>query len=92
MVEIISHLGQNTRGMEISSPTNKEIPLFVGGKLRCPHDKRSHDILSYKRLDLVPEFEHKLNVVLRCMFCGHMFSPVMNDEEMKMVEEAFDVN
>jgi hypothetical protein len=78
--------------MEISSPTNKDIPLFVGGKLRCPHDKHLHDLLSYKRFDLIPEFEHKLNVVLRCMFCGHMFSPVMNDQEMKMVEEAFDVN
>lgn len=78
--------------MEISSPTNTDLPLFVGGKLRCPHDKRTHDLLTYKRFDLIPEFETKLNVVLRCMFCGHIFSPVIDDSEMKMVKEAFDAN
>lgn len=78
--------------MNLSTPTKKAIPLFEAGKLRCPHERKLHDILSYKRFDLITEFETKLNVVLRCMFCGHIFSPVMKDSEMMLVEEAFDVN
>lgn len=78
--------------MSSSSSVKTEIPLFEGGKLRCPHERKLHDILSYKRFDLITEFETKLNVVLRCMFCGHIFSPVMKDSEMMLVEEAFNAN
>jgi len=67
-------------------------PLFEGGRLRCPHDKQLHDLLSYKRFDLISEFETKLNVVLRCMYCGHLFSPALEDSEMAMVKEALDGN
>jgi len=65
-------------------------PLFEAGKLRCPHDKQLHDILSYKRFDLPNEFATQLNVVLRCIQCGHLFSPALNSIEMNMVEEAFE--
>jgi hypothetical protein len=71
---------------------NKRIsprPLFEAGKLRCPHDKQTHDILTYKRFDLPREFETQLNVVLRCAFCSHVFSPHLNDDEMKFIEESF---
>jgi hypothetical protein len=67
-------------------------PLFEAGKLRCPHDKQLHDLLSYKRFDLPREFETQLNTVLRCMFCSHVFSPHLEDSEMKMIQEAFDDN
>lgn len=67
-------------------------PLFEEGKLRCPHDKQLHDILSYKRFDLPYEFQTQLNVVLRCAFCSHVFSPHLYDEEMKIICEAFDDN
>ena len=59
--------------------------LFEAGKLRCPHDKQLHDVLSYKKFDLVDEFASQLNTVLRCGFCGHLFSPNLNDEEMKIL-------
>ena len=62
-------------------------PLFEGGKLRCPHDKQLHDILTYKKFDLPNEFETQLNQVLRCTSCGHVFSPHLNDEEMELVEK-----
>lgn len=61
-------------------------PLFEGGKLRCPHDKQLHDVLTYKRFDLPYEFEKQLNVVLKCVFCGHLFSPILGIEEMKMIQ------
>lgn len=64
-------------------------PLFEAGKLRCPHDKQLHDILSYKRFDLPHEFETQLNVVLRCLYCNHVFSPHLNDSEMSLIQEAF---
>lgn len=64
-------------------------PLFEAGQLRCPHDKQLHDILSYKRFDLPPEFETQLNVVLRCLYCSHVFSPHVNDTEMSLILEAF---
>ena len=64
--------------------------LFEAGKLRCPHDKQLHDILTYKRFDLPNEFESQLNVVLKCIFCGHLFSPCLSSSEMKIVEEAFE--
>jgi hypothetical protein len=65
-------------------------PLFEAGKLRCPHDKQLHDLLSYKRFDLPNEFATQLNTVLRCMFCSHVFSPHLNNSEMDLIEEAFD--
>lgn len=69
-------------------------PLFEIGKLRCPHDKQLHDILTYKRFDLPREFEAQLNVVIKCVFCGHIFSPALSSEEMKVIEQEFenDVN
>ena len=68
--------------------TRQRRPLFEAGKLRCPHDKQLHDILSYKRFDLPREFETQLNVVLRCPFCSHVFSPHLNDDEMKLIEST----
>lgn len=62
--------------------------LFEAGKLRCPHDKQLHDLLSYKVFDLPKEFETQLNVVLRCGTCGHVFSPHVNDQEMKLIVES----
>lgn len=67
-------------------------PLFEAGKLRCPHDKQLHDVLSYKRFDIPREFETFLNVVLKCMHCGHVFSPHLLDSEMGLIQEAFDAN
>ena len=67
-------------------------PLFQAGKLLCPHDKQLHDILSYKKFDLPYEFETQLNTVLRCAFCSHVFSPHLNDAEMSIIRETFDVN
>lgn len=67
-------------------------PLFESGRLRCPHDKQLHDILSYKRFDLPREFENQLNPVLRCVFCSHVFSPHLNDSEMSLIQGAFNVN
>jgi hypothetical protein len=75
---------------EASKPFSAPRPLFEAGKLRCPHDKLLHDILTYKRFDLPHEFETQLNTVLRCIFCGHVFSPNIDDEEMKFIREAFD--
>lgn len=66
-------------------------PLFQGGKILCPHDKQLHDILSYKKFNLPREFETQLNVVLRCMFCSHIFSPHLNDE-MNLIKETFNDN
>lgn len=68
---------------------NTHRPLFEAGKLRCPHDNMLHDILSYKRFDLPYEFETQLNVVLRCLYCSHVFSPHLNDSEMSLIQEAF---
>jgi hypothetical protein len=67
-------------------------PLFEGGKLRCPHDKQLHDVLSYKRFDMTREFELELNEVLKCMSCGHIFSPALRDSEMDLIREAFHAN
>lgn len=66
----------------------RSLPLFEGGKLRCPHDKQLHDVLSYKRFDLIREFQTQLNVVLKCMSCGHVFSPHLTDSEMDLIKEA----
>lgn len=74
------------------SERRKSRPLFEAGKLRCPHDKQLHDVLTYKRFDLPNEFETQLNVVLRCIYCGHLFSPNLVSSEMKMVEDAFNAN
>lgn len=67
----------------------KSRPLFEAGKLRCPHDKQLHDILSYKRFDLPKEFEEQLNVVLKCIFCGHLFSPILDPAELQSIQDAF---
>lgn len=64
-------------------------PLFEAGKLRCPHDKQLHDLLTYKRFDLPDEFATQLNVVLRCLYCSHVFSPHLDDQEMKLIQESF---
>lgn len=72
------------------SERRKSRPLFEAGKLRCPHDKQLHDILSYKRFDLSAEFANQLNVILRCIQCGHLFSPALNQVEMDYIQEAFD--
>ena len=74
--------------MTLSSGTSKPRPLFEAGKLRCPHDKQLHDVLSYKRFDITREFEAQLNVVMKCMSCGHIFSPHLTDSEMNLVQEA----
>lgn len=78
--------------LETPRGTSKAIPLFEVGRLRCPHDKQLHDLLSYKRFDLPIDFETQLNVVLRCAFCSHVFSPHLDDGEMKLICEAFDDN
>lgn len=67
-------------------------PLFESGKLRCPHDKKLHDVLTYKRFDLPHEFEDQLNTVLKCIFCGHLFSPSLSSSEMLLIEEEFENN
>jgi uncharacterized Zn finger protein len=73
----------------LATPERSKIrrPLFEGGRLRCPHDGKLHDVLTYKRFDLPNEFESQLNQVLRCTSCGHVFSPHLNDEEMRMIEQ-----
>jgi len=63
--------------------------LFEAGQLRCPHDKHLHDLLSYKRFDLPREFETQLNPVLRCGYCSHIFSPHLDDAEMRLIGESF---
>lgn len=78
--------------LEEASASRKMRPLFEAGKLRCPHDKQLHDLLSYKRFDLTPEFETQLNVVLRCLFCSHVFSPHLDEQEMNLIREAFNAN
>lgn len=78
--------------LETARETNRVRPLFEAGRLRCPHDKQLHDLLSYKRFDLPSEFETQLNVVLRCAFCSHVFSPHLNTDEMKLICEAFNDN
>jgi hypothetical protein len=72
------------------SARRKSRPLFEAGKLRCPHDKSLHDILSYKNFDLPSEFFAQLNSILRCEYCGHIFSPALSPVEMNMIKEAFD--
>lgn len=67
-------------------------PLFEAGRLRCPHDKQLHDLLSYKRFDIAPEFQTQLNVVLRCLFCSHVFSPHLDDQEMNLIRESVYAN
>lgn len=62
--------------------------LFEAGKLRCPHDKKLHDVLSYKKLDLPREFQTQLNIVLRCVYCSHVFSPYLEDSEMNLIKES----
>ena len=64
-------------------------PLFEAGKLRCPKDKQLHDLLTYKRFDLPHEFESQLNTVLKCMTCGHVFSPALSSEDMRLIQESF---
>lgn len=74
------------------APQNKKRvsrPIFEGGRLRCPHDKQLHDVLSYKRFSMSAEFSNQLNVVLRCAYCGHLFSPALSSEEMKEIEDSF---
>lgn len=56
--------------------------LFEGGKLRCPHDKQLRHIQDYIAFDRAGEFAGELNVVYKC-HCGHIFSPGMNDVEMR---------
>lgn len=76
--------------LEESRTSSKTRLLFESGKLRCPHDKQLHDVLSYKRFDLPHEFETQLNVVLRCLFCSHVFSPHLDEQEMNLIRESFD--
>lgn len=71
------------------SERRKSRNLFEAGKLRCPKDKQLRDILSYKRFELSKEFQNQLNVVLRCEFCGHLFSPHLKESEMSLIEGAF---
>lgn len=75
--------------LETPRGASKARPLFEAGRLRCPHDKQLHDLLSYKRFDLPHEFETQLNVVLRCAFCSHVFSPHLSDNEMDLISGAF---
>jgi hypothetical protein len=81
--------------MPISAPSSKHVrvsrSLFEDGKLRCPHDKQLHDILSFNRFDLSREFQDELNVIIKCSFCGHIFSPALNSHEMKEIEDGIRV-
>lgn len=70
----------------------KPRPLFEAGKLRCPHDKQLHDLLSYKVFDLPEEFKTQLNTVLRCVLCSHVFSPHLDTQEMTLIREAFNAS
>lgn len=75
--------------MTLEAPErSKSRPLFEAGRLRCPKDKQLHDLLSYKRFDVPHEFEAQLNVVLRCVSCGHVFSPSLDIADMKLIQES----
>jgi hypothetical protein len=62
--------------------------LFVGGKLRCPHDKQLRHLNAYKAFEVKEQFQRELNVVLKCGACGHVFSPALEPAEMVAVQEA----
>jgi hypothetical protein len=72
------------------SVRRKNRPLFEAGKLRCPHDKKLHDVLSYKRFDIPAEFSTQLNVILRCFQCGHLFSPALDQVEMDFINNSLE--
>lgn len=64
--------------------------LFVQGKLRCPNDKRLRHLTKYKPYELKEAFQDQLNVVLRCPECGHIFSPMLEPEDLELLRQTVD--
>jgi len=77
--------------MSTAEASVRERGLFQDGKLRCPHDKKLRDVLSYKVLGVSPEFSAQLNPVLRCNDCGHLFSPALEPAEAALMTESLNV-
>ncbi len=75
------------------------LPLFVGGKLRCPRCHTVRDLLSYFCFDRIPAHEGELNVVYKCRArvdkggghiepCRYVFSPGLTNAEHSRLIEA----
>lgn len=61
--------------------------LFKDKKeVECTHEKRKYPISDFRILDRPRQYIRDLNVIFKCMYCGHLFSPKLTDDEIKFVE------
>lgn len=58
------------------------IPLIEGGKMHCPRCKELQDILKYKRMIEVEEFQTETNPIYKCPECRWLFSPALTQSEL----------
>lgn len=72
----------------VEAESRPSTSLFIGGKLRCPHDKQLRHLNAYKPFEVKEQFHEQLNVVLKCPACGHVFSPALEPEEMSAMREG----
>ena len=49
--------------------------LIDGRIMICPRCKREHDILQYKRLELIEEFVRDTTPIYKCPSCKWLFAP-----------------